>query len=126
MLMLELTPMIDATLVPLVAARFKALAEPRRLAILSALQSGEKSVGELAEATGRPQPNVSQHLASLARAGLVASRREGTRVLYRSADPWVERICDAVCASLREQAREEQRRLGALVVGNGRRGASRA
>jgi DNA-binding transcriptional ArsR family regulator len=125
MIALELDPMIEAALVPLVAARFRALAEPRRLAILSALQSGEKSVGELAEATGRPQPNVSQHLASLARAGLVASRRDGARVLYRSADPWVERICDAVCASLRERARAEHRRLGALVAGKGRRGGSR-
>jgi ArsR family transcriptional regulator len=125
MFSLELDSMIEPDLVPLVAARFKALGEPRRLAILSALQEGEKSVGELAEATGRPQPNVSQHLASLAKAGLVASRRDGARVLYRNADPYVERICQAVCASLRERAREEHKRLGALVAGAGRRGGSR-
>ena len=69
--------MIDADLIPQVAARFKALADEGRLALLSTLQRGEKSVGELAEATGRSQPNVSQHLASLTHAGLVEARRDG-------------------------------------------------
>ena len=91
---------MESDLIPLVAARFKALADPRRLALLSALQGGERTVTELAETTQRPQPNVSQHLASLARAGLVESRREGTRVYYRIADPYVLRICDAVCDSV--------------------------
>ena len=77
---------------------------------MSALQRGEKSVGELAEATGRPQPNVSQHLANLTHAGLVEPRRDGTRVFYRIADPTVLRICDAVCDSLVGRTREARRR----------------
>lgn len=97
--------MIDAELIPLVAARFRALADEARLGLLSALQRGEKSVGELARQTGRSQPNVSQHLASLTHAGLVGARREGTRVFYRIADPTVMRICDAVCDSLGRGAR---------------------
>ena len=101
--------MIDADLIPQVAARFKALADEGRLALLSTLQKGEKSVGELAEATGRPQPNVSQHLASLTHAGLVEARRDGNRVFYRIADPTVLRICDAVCESLVVRTREERR-----------------
>lgn len=96
---------MESDLIPLVAARFKALADPRRLALLSALQGGERTVTELAKKTERPQPNVSQHLASLARAGLVEARRDGTRVYYRIADPYVLRICDAVCDSLTAQAR---------------------
>jgi ArsR family transcriptional regulator len=102
-------PVIDASLIPQVAARFRALADEGRLSLLSALQRGEKSVGELAGATGRPQPNVSQHLASLTHAGLVAARRDGTRVFYRIADPTVLRICDAVCDSLVARAREDKR-----------------
>jgi DNA-binding transcriptional ArsR family regulator len=102
-------PVIDADLIPKVAARFKALADEGRLALLSALQRGEKSVGKLAEATGRPQPNVSQHLASLTHAGLVEARREGNRVFYRISDPTVLRICDAVCDSLGPRARERGR-----------------
>jgi ArsR family transcriptional regulator len=102
-------PVIDEDLIPQVAARFKALADEGRLALLSVLQRGERSVGELAEATGRPQPNVSQHLASLTHAGLVEARRDGNRVFYRIADPTVLRICDAVCDSLVARARAERR-----------------
>ena len=102
--------MIDADLIPRVAARFKALSDEGRLALLSALQRGEKSVGELAQATGRPQPNVSQQLANLNHAGLVAARKDGTRVFYRIADPTVLRICDAVCSSLGARSREGRRR----------------
>ena len=101
--------MIDAELIPQVAARFKALADEGRLVLLSALQRGEKSVGALVEATGRSQPNVSQHLASLTHAGLVEARRDGTRVFYRIADPTVLRICDAVCDSLAGRGRGERR-----------------
>ena len=112
--------MIDAELVPQVAARFKALSDAGRLRLLAALQPGERSVGELAEAVGRAQPNVSQHLASLLRSGIVAARRQGNRAFYRIADPTVLRICDAVCDSLAAQGadrraapgRTKRRRLG--------------
>ena len=106
--------MIERQLIPLVAARFKALGEPGRLALLSALQGGERSVSELVAATGRGQPNVSQHLAQLLRAGLVSSRREANRVLYRLADPYLQRICDAVCASVAREAEQRSRTLAAL------------
>jgi DNA-binding transcriptional ArsR family regulator len=105
---------MESELIPLVANRFKALADPRRLALLSALQGGELTVSELAEATRRPQPNVSQHLARLARAGLVEPRRDGNRVFYRIADPYVMRICDAVCDSVAARARDEGRRQTAV------------
>ena len=101
--------MIDPALIPAVAARFKLLGDPGRLAILSALQSGEKSVGELAAASGRSQPNVSQHLAALAQARFVAMRREGNRVFYRVADPCLAQICEAVCKSLAGRVREEHK-----------------
>jgi ArsR family transcriptional regulator len=101
--------MIDAQLLPEVAARFKALSDEGRLRLLSALQRGEMCVGELAEAVHRPQPNVSQHLASLTHSGLVAARRQGNRAYYRICDPTVLRICEAVCDSLAQRAREEGR-----------------
>lgn len=118
--------MIDRELIPVMADRFKLLGEAGRLAILAALQQGEKSVGELVEATGRGQPNVSQHLANLSRAGMVAARREGNRVFYRLVDPYVTRICDAVCDSLRAGARKEERwRKTLRQAGRRRRGRSR-
>jgi len=94
--------MIDTELIPLVARRFKALGEPGRLALLAALQDGERSVSELVELSGRTQPNVSQHLKEMAQAGLVQARRDGVRVFYRICDPYLSRICDAVCRSVRE------------------------
>jgi len=98
-------PVIDRELIPMVAARFKALGDEGRLSLLAALQRGERSVGQLAAATGRSQPNVSQHLASLTHAGLVEARRDGARAFYRIADPTVLRICDAVCDSVAERSR---------------------
>jgi DNA-binding transcriptional ArsR family regulator len=97
--------MIEPELIPLVAQRFKALGEPARLTLLAALQQGERSVSELVELTGRGQPNVSQHLKEMVHAGLVEARREGARMYYRISDPYVNRICDAVCRSVRESAR---------------------
>ena len=93
--------MIEPELIPLVAQRFKALGEPARLALLAALQQGERSVSELVELTGRTQPNVSQHLKEMTHAGLVDARRDGARVFYRIADPYLSQICSAVCRSVR-------------------------
>jgi DNA-binding transcriptional ArsR family regulator len=107
---------IEPELIPLVAERFKALADPGRLALLAVLQQGEKSVGELVEATGRTQPNVSQHLASLTHAGVVEARREGNKVFYRIADPTILRICDAVCDSVVARARSVRKQAGVVVA----------
>ena len=79
------------------AERFKALAEPHRLAMLSTLHGGELSVGKLVEETGLGQANVSKHLDVLRRYGFVARRKEGLNVFYRLADKDVFRICDIMC-----------------------------
>lgn len=110
--------MIDRALIPAAAARFKALSDPGRLSILAALQEGERTVGELCLATARSQPNVSQHLAQLAHAGLVVARRDGARAFYRIGDPFVTRICAVVCSSIeaaeaRRAPRPARRRPGA-------------
>jgi DNA-binding transcriptional ArsR family regulator len=97
--------MLDPELIPQVAERFKALSDPVRLRLLSALMERERTVGELAELCAKRQPNVSQQLAALAHAGLVAGRREGQRVYYRIADPYIARICSAVCDGLAREAR---------------------
>jgi ArsR family transcriptional regulator len=116
---------MENELIPLVAARFKALSDPHRLAILSRLRDGECSVSEIAEATKRPQPNVSQHLSSLSRAGLVEARRDGTRMYYRITDVYILRICDAVCDSLVVHARAARKRHSAVVRARRRQGGRR-
>ena len=79
------------------ADRFKALAEPNRLAILSALHAGELSVGALVRETGLGQANVSKHLDLLRRHGFVERRKSGLNAFYRVADEEVFRICDIMC-----------------------------
>jgi ArsR family transcriptional regulator len=64
----------------------KALGHGHRLELLEHLAQGERGVDGLAELSGLTIANASQHLQHLRRAGLVASRREGKRVLYRLTD----------------------------------------
>lgn len=61
----------------------KQLANANRLMVLCHLVSGEKTVGELAESVGLSQSALSQHLAKLRDAGLVASDKRGLSVYYR-------------------------------------------
>ena len=71
------------------AAVGRALADPKRLCVLESLAIGELSVTDLSERVGCQVPNMSQHLAVLRSAGLVTTRREGSTVFYRLADPRV-------------------------------------
>ena len=88
---------LPPSLLDQLAERFKALAEPNRLAILSALHDGELSVSEMVEETGLGQANVSKHLDVLPRYGYLARRKDGLNVFYRLADKDVFRICDLMC-----------------------------
>jgi ArsR family transcriptional regulator len=67
----------------------KALADPKRLCVLESLAEGELSVRDLATRVSCQVPNMSQHLAVLRSAGLVTTRRDGSTVFYRLADPRV-------------------------------------
>ncbi len=71
------------------AAVGRALGDPKRLCVLESLASGELSVGDLSSQVGCQIPNMSQHLAVLRSAGLVTTRREGSTIFYRLADPRV-------------------------------------
>ena len=73
---------------------FKALAHPKRLAILQALQVGETCVCELEEQLELRQAYLSQQLSVLREAGLVCYRRDGWNVHYRLAHPEVLTLLD--------------------------------
>ncbi len=62
----------------------RALAEPRRRAILRLVTRDELAAGEIAAAFDVTRTAVSQHLTVLKNAGLLAERRDGTRRLYRA------------------------------------------
>jgi DNA-binding transcriptional ArsR family regulator len=68
------------------ALALDALGDPTRRAILELLRDGPRPVGELASALPVSRPAVSQHLAVLKAAGLVADRAAGRRRLY-AVDP---------------------------------------
>jgi rhodanese-related sulfurtransferase len=67
----------------------KALANGRRAELIDILSQGERSVDELAGEIDQSLANTSQHLQRLLRAGLVTSRRDGTRIHYSLASPAV-------------------------------------
>jgi DNA-binding transcriptional ArsR family regulator len=75
-----------AEAVETIAERLRLIADPRRIALLEALNDGEASVQELAERIGASHQNASYHLAHLRRAGVVESRREGPANLYAISD----------------------------------------
>lgn len=92
-------PLPDA-LVELVAERFRVIGEPMRIKLLDQLRVGGASVGDLAAAIGGSQQNASRHLNVLHAAGIVARRRDGTRVVYSIADQSVFELCEITCGSL--------------------------
>ena len=71
------------------AAIAKALADAKRLCVVERLADGERSVSDLSRDVGCQVPNMSQHLAVLRSAGIVTTRREGSTIFYRLADPQV-------------------------------------
>jgi DNA-binding transcriptional ArsR family regulator len=87
------------------AGKFRLIGEPTRLAILHVLMGGgEKNVGQVVAETGRSEVNVSRHLKQLAKAKMVARRKDGLQVFYRLTDPVIEQVCRLVCGSLLKDA----------------------
>src|SRR5437588_1132107 len=80
----------------------KALASGRRAEIVDVLAQGERSVEEIADEIGQTVANTSHHLRAMARAGLVTTRRDGTRIYYGLAS---ERVAE-LWAALRDVAAE--------------------
>jgi DNA-binding transcriptional ArsR family regulator len=80
-------------------AVLRALAEPRRQAMLRLVRDRPRSVGEIREHFDITQQAVSQHLQVLSQAGLVDVRREGKRRLY-VLNPQGLEVLDAFLAEL--------------------------
>ena len=74
----------------------KTLGHPHRLELIEQLGQGPRSVDLLAEKLGVPIANVSQHLQTMRRAGLVAAERQGKYVVYRLADASVLAAMQAI------------------------------
>ncbi|MBP7915192.1 MAG: winged helix-turn-helix transcriptional regulator [Vitreoscilla sp.] len=86
-----------------VAELFSLLSTPIRLKIISAVCHGEKNVSELLSEIETTQPNMSQHLATLYRSGVLSKRREGTQIYYRLQSDRVASLCRAVCTQVAQE-----------------------
>ena len=86
-----------------------------RIEILNALGDGEKTVTELAETLGLRQANVSQHLAILRQRRVVVTRKNGTNIHYRVANPKIIQAVELMRQVLVEQLRETK--MLAKIVG---------
>lgn len=82
-----------------VAGLLKLVGNEQRLLLLCRLREGEAPVGELVELCGLSQSSVSQHLGKLREGGVVKTRREGTTIYYRIANPNADALIRFLCAN---------------------------
>lgn len=85
----------------------KALAHPTRLQILELLRPGERCVCEIFPALNLEQPSISRHLAILKKEGLLRSRKDGLKVIYRASDTRIYEIIDICSETIRQIWREK-------------------
>lgn len=87
----------------------KALGQPTRLQILDLLKDGERCVCEIFPAINQEQANVSKHLSILKQAGILESRKDGLRILYRIKTPEIFNLLTGTSRILKAQANEQRR-----------------
>jgi DNA-binding transcriptional ArsR family regulator len=95
------TDAIDA-----VASYFGVLSEPTRIRIMDAICEEEKTVSQIVEELGASQTNVSRHLGIMHRSGVLARRKQGNQVYYRTADAAMVELCRSVCKRISEHMKE--------------------
>ena len=82
----------------LAAELFAVLSAPMRLRIIRSVCDAEKNVSQMLREINTTQPNMSQHLNTLYKAGILGKRRDGVQIYYRVIDPRVTDLCHAVCS----------------------------
>ncbi len=92
---------INDTEIETIASGLKSVAHPLRLGMLCLLADGELSVGDICDALGTSQPNISHHLSLLANRRLLTARKDANRVLYALANrrmvPAIELLRQVYC-----------------------------
>src|SRR5438132_6869385 len=93
----------------------KVLASGRKAEIVDLLAQGERSVEAISEEIGQTVANTSHHLRAMARAGLLTTRRDGTRIFYALASERVGELWSAVRDVAREHVAGLERLAGAYL-----------
>jgi DNA-binding transcriptional ArsR family regulator len=96
------------------ASILKALGQPTRLQILELLKEGERCVCEIYPAINQEQANVSKHLSILKQAGILESRKDGLRILYRIKTPEILLLLNGVSKLLKAQVHEQHQMMTGL------------
>ncbi|MEN8126613.1 MAG: metalloregulator ArsR/SmtB family transcription factor [Planctomycetota bacterium] len=96
------------------AAIAKAMAHPVRIAVLEFVRGGEQCVCDIAEAVSTEQSNLSKHLSVMVNAGVLTSRKDGLKVMYRIKTPCVLKFLNCLKDCLKEQMAEQQQLLDAM------------
>lgn len=91
---------VDDAVFDSVAELFSLLSTPIRLKIIHALCQGEKNVSQLLAEIETTQPNMSQHLSTLYRAGVLGKRRDSTQIYYRLQSDRIATLCRVVCTQV--------------------------
>lgn len=92
----------------------KAMGHPVRIAVIDFLQNGEQCVCDIAAKVKTERTNLSKHLALMVAAGVLESRKDGLKVIYKIKTPCILRFLECLRQCLREQAREHQELLKAM------------
>jgi DNA-binding transcriptional ArsR family regulator len=87
------------------AELFRVMSAPMRLKIISCLCDGEQNVSYLLGKITTTQPNMSQHLNTLYKAGVLAKRRDGVQIHYSIANEQIVNLCKAVCVQVEDESR---------------------
>lgn len=98
-----------------VSRYFSLLSEPMRVRILHAICDGERTVSEIVAHTGATQTNVSRHLNTMYRAGVLTRRKHAGFTYYGVADLALTEICRTVCVHIAGRHSEEQSEQAGLV-----------
>src|SRR2546421_8056118 len=93
----------------------KAMASGRRAEIADLLAQAERSVEDIADEIGQTVANTSHHLRAMARAGLLTTRRDGTRIFYTLASERVGELWSALRDVAREHVAGLERLAGAYL-----------
>lgn len=92
----------------------RAIGHPLRIAILDFLKDGEQCVCDIAEEVESERSNVSRHLSVMVKAGILGSRKEGLKVIYRLKTPCILDFFSCISACLKEHVKEGNKVLKAL------------
>lgn len=92
----------------------RAMSHWLRVAIIDYLRYGEQCVCDIAEHVGSQRSNVSRHLSVLVNAGILESRKQGLKVIYKLKTPCVLEFFSCVKSCLKERAKESQELLKSL------------